>query len=114
MKRSAIAVGAMVLSLALGTVAQARDASIDEYGYNTEPGSAEMLLDAVVARPLTLGASIVGTIAWVITLPFSIPAGSAEKTGEEWVAGPLKYTFLRPLGDLDPHAEPDYSDYEKY
>lgn len=114
MKRSRIAALAMALTLALGTLAHARDVNVRNYDYNEDPSSGAMFFDAVLVRPVTLGVAVIGAVAWVVTLPVSIPAGDTETAAEEWVTGPLKYTFLRPLGDLDSNAEPDYSDYEQY
>jgi hypothetical protein len=37
---------------------------------------------------------------YVVALPFSIPSGSVEKTGQLLVEEPFKYTFFRPLGDF--------------
>ena len=65
-----------------------------------EPTGSEMFLDAVVVRPMTLTASAVGLVAWVVTLPFTIPSGGAADAGKSWVADPLEYTFVRPLGDI--------------
>ena len=66
---------------------------------NGEDRSDAVLLDAVVVRPLTLASGIVGIGLWVVTLPFSLPGGSVEVAGKEFVGRPLEYTFTRPLGE---------------
>ena len=65
-----------------------------------------MFTDAAVVRPLTLTTSALGAATWVATLPFTIPAGSAGEAGQSWVLDPLKYTFVRPLGEM---GESDYA-----
>ncbi len=111
MNRKTSAALAIVLALGLGGLPQvgsARSFSAQGYDYNEQPTGGEMIVDAVLVRPMTLAATAVGTIAWVITLPFSIPAGSAGDAGRAWVSGPLKYTFMRPLGEMDEGVEPSY------
>ena len=97
----------MAVTLGIGAVS----ASASDYRtrYDEEkPTAGEMFADAVVVRPMTLAASAVGLVAWVVTLPFSITADNVRESGNEWVAKPLKYTFMRPLGVMEEGAEPDY------
>jgi len=111
MNRKTSAALAIVLALGLGGLPQvgsARSFSDHGYDYNQQPTGGEMMADAVLVRPLTLAATAVGAIAWVITLPFSIPAGNAGEAGHAWVGGPLKYTFMRPLGEMEEGVEPSY------
>lgn len=65
------------------------------------PTGGEMVTDAFAVRPLTLTYSAIGLAAWVLSLPFTIPSGSAGDAGEAWVLGPLEYTFARPLGEIN-------------
>ncbi|HEY9099488.1 MAG TPA: hypothetical protein VIN38_11515 [Thiobacillus sp.] len=60
----------------------------------------DMLVDAVVMRPLGLAALLAGTVLTVVTLPFTIPSGSVESSAREWIVKPAEYTFKRPLGDF--------------
>ena len=61
-----------------------------------------ILVDALLLRPLGLAATVVGTAAFVLTLPFSLPTRSVEKTAKALVVKPAKYTFARPLGEFEP------------
>jgi len=88
----------MAVTLALASVSGSLGAQT--YDYQEEPTVGEMFADAVVARPMLLLASAVGLAAWVVTLPFSIPGGSAGDAGKAWVLEPLGYTFMRPLGEM--------------
>jgi len=89
---------AMVTTLGLGIFSGGSSFAYDAESEEITGG--EMFADAVVVRPLTAAATVVGFAAWVVTLPFSIPSGSAADAGKSWVIDPLGYTFNRPLGDI--------------
>ena len=61
-----------------------------------------MLMDAFMLRPLGLAATVLGTAAFVVTLPFSLPTRSADDAAKALVVKPARYTFARPLGEVDP------------
>ncbi|MBQ0712494.1 MAG: hypothetical protein KBT53_06020 [Porticoccus sp.] len=63
-----------------------------------EPSTGEMVLDAVVARPILLVATVAGTAIYLVTLPFSLAGGNAGDAGEALVVGPARSTFVRCLG----------------
>jgi len=105
MIRKNITAWTMAITLGLATLAGAGTVSAAGT-YVQEPTGGEMFADLVVARPMILIASAVGLVGWVVTLPFSIPSGDAGKIGQEWVLDPLQYTFVRPVGNLDPKAVP--------
>ena len=107
MLRSKLTAVAMILTLGIGAVSVAAADSRTRYDEG-KPTGGEMFADAVVVRPMTLVASAVGLAAWVVTLPFSVTADNVRESGDEWVAKPLKYTFMRPLGEMDVDAEPGY------
>ena len=60
-----------------------------------------VVADVLFVRPVSLAAVVVGTVMYVVALPFSIPSGSVEKSGKLLVSEPFEYTFARPLGDFD-------------
>jgi len=60
--------------------------------------STDMVVDAVVMRPLGLAATLVGAVLTVVALPFTIPSGSVESSARELIVKPAEYTFKRPLG----------------
>jgi len=47
-------------------------------------------------------ATLVGTMAFVVTLPFSIPTRSVDKAAQKLIVDPARYTFVRPLGQIEP------------
>ncbi len=65
-----------------------------------DPSFSSMAVDAAVARPLGLGATVVGTVLWVVTLPFSALGGNVGTAAQELIIKPARYTFTRPLGEL--------------
>ena len=65
---------------------------------DSEPGAGEMAADIVVARPLGILATIAGTAAFVVSLPFSALGGNVAESADALVVGPAKSTFVRCLG----------------
>jgi hypothetical protein len=67
-------------------------------GAERELGAAGMIIDGLVVRPLGLVATILGSVAFVVTLPFSALGGNVDQAREKLVTGPADYTFRRCLG----------------
>lgn len=81
--------------LATSPLASAADsARYDDASFGT------MVVDAAVARPLGLGATVVGTAAWIVTLPFSALGGNVRAAAQKLIVEPARFTFVRPLGEL--------------
>ncbi len=59
-----------------------------------------MAIDALVARPLGLAATLIGTGLFIATLPITIISGSTHKAARSLVATPANLTFKRKLGNL--------------
>lgn len=93
----AIRIGALALSLALLASAPARA----EPATVTGDKGTDMVLDLLILRPLGLLATGLGSAAFVVALPFTLPGGNAGETACELVRSPFAYTFSRPLGELD-------------
>jgi len=62
---------------------------------------AAIICDVLIARPVGLASIVIGSVMYIVALPFSIPSDSVDKTGKLLVADPFTYTFSRPLGDFD-------------
>ncbi len=88
--------GAVVAALlATSPLASAADSvRYDDASFGT------MVVDAAVARPLGLGATVVGTAAWIVTLPFSALGGNVRAAAQKLIVEPARFTFVRPLGEL--------------
>jgi hypothetical protein len=66
-----------------------------------EDGSFEAVAaDAIVVRPFTFVATVLGSALFVVTLPVAAISKSTSKTAEALVLRPARMTFTRPLGEL--------------
>lgn len=74
--------------------------SADDAGSVSGDKGTDMLVDAVVVRPVGLIGTVLGAVVTVITLPFTLPSGSADEAAQYWIVAPAEYTFNRPLGDF--------------
>ncbi len=89
----------MAFTLALGSLSIATSASAGEtYSFNSRPSGGDILLDAVIMRPLMLVGTVVGAVTFIVTLPFSALGGNVGDSAETLVKEPAQYTFVRPLG----------------
>jgi hypothetical protein len=68
----------------------------------TEPSSAKVATDGLIARPLGVVATALGTGIFLVTLPTSIGSGTTRETARKLVVNPAGWTFVRPLGQPDP------------
>ena len=65
-----------------------------------EPGAASMAFDLVVARPVGIAATAVGTALFIVSLPFSLLGGNSDVAYEKLIKDPARHAFQRPLGQL--------------
>jgi hypothetical protein len=75
--------------------------SSSAYGQPGEPAAEAMVTDTVIVRPLGIAASVIGTVFFIISLPFSIPGGNTQVACKKLIAEPLQYTWTRPLGEFN-------------
>ncbi|CDF81757.1 hypothetical secreted protein [Pseudomonas knackmussii B13] len=95
----------LALTLGLSTLPlQAADMSAGNvssgdpvYSVDTPPFYS-MLGDLIIARPLLLGATVIGTAAFIVSLPFTALGGNVKEAGQALVIDPGKATFVRCLG----------------
>jgi hypothetical protein len=67
--------------------------------FPTEERSAEsMVFDVTLVRPLGIVGIVVGTGAFILSLPFSALGSNTDEAFERLMADPARYTFKRPLG----------------
>ena len=69
----------------------------------SRPSGLEMTADAVLVRPLTFVATVLGAGIFVVSLPFSALGGNVGEAGNTLVGTPFKSTFLRCLGCTKKH-----------
>ena len=89
----------VALSLASATAVAETASPGYENGSSGAPSGAAMAVDLVVARPLGLVATVLGTVVFVAALPFELLAGNVADPARKLVVEPAAYTFTRPLGE---------------
>ncbi len=87
----------MSLMLGLAAVPASAEEMLDDQ-INNRPSAMAMLGDAVVARPMLLAGTLIGTGLFVVTLPFSALGGNVQEAADTLVVGLAKSTFTRCLG----------------
>jgi hypothetical protein len=66
--------------------------------YPPENSGPLMVADFLVARPLGLASLVLGSVSFVVTLPFSALGKNVGEAFEYMIVDPAVYTFARPLG----------------
>ncbi len=92
----------LVSMLAPSQVIYAEETSVGkgQISAEKETTAEEMVLDLILLRPAGFIGMVLGLGAFVVSLPFTIPAKQVEEAGQKFVADPAKYTFARPLGRM--------------
>ena len=93
----AVAIGSVPAVLPFESIAKEDDSS-------DQASAEEMFFDGLVVRPLMLAGTVLGTAAFVITLPFTIPAGGDPEAHRKFIVEPARYTFTRPIGEFGPRT----------
>ena len=99
---NAFRTSAAVLALTSGLLALPAQAQQNVSGdplYTVEaPKAFSMVGDLVVARPLLIGATAVGAVAFVVSLPFTALGGTVGEAAQALVVEPGREAFVRCLG----------------
>jgi hypothetical protein len=91
---------AVLFLWATSLVHTAEDASIPRSDRD-EVSAEAIIVDGLLLRPGGAIATLLGSVVFVVTLPFSIPTKSVEKAAQKLVVEPAQYTFVRPLGQIE-------------
>jgi len=83
--------------ISAGPTLRAEDRSIESALLFSAFCAADFLLE----RPAGLCFTATGTVAFIVTLPFSALGKNVPETAEKFVARPFRYTFTRPLGHFE-------------
>lgn len=90
-------VAAAITVMAMGSAQAQVTQDVD-----TAPSAVAMAADLLVVRPLGLVATVLGTGLFVLQLPLSLVQGEAPADpARKLVVAPARFTFSRPLGDLE-------------
>ncbi|MEZ5540372.1 MAG: hypothetical protein R3E63_10615 [Pseudomonadales bacterium] len=73
---------------------------------NGKPSALAMMTDLIIIRPVGAVLTAVGAAAYVASLPFTLPTGSANEAGSVLFMEPATYTFARCLGCTRPGYHP--------
>jgi hypothetical protein len=68
---------------------------------SSSPDPAVVAGDALVVRPLSFVATVIGSAVFVISLPVAATSGSIHSTADALILKPGRFTFQRPLGYFD-------------
>lgn len=69
-------------------------------GEDKQVTAGKMAADALLVRPLGFVATVLGSVLFVVSLPFSALGGNVGEVGQRLVVDPALFTFKRPVGDL--------------
>ena len=58
-----------------------------------------IIADFLILRPIGIATIVGGTGMFILTLPIAVITGSVGKTADALVVEPVKFTFVRDLGD---------------
>ncbi len=94
----ALSAGLMTLPVHAQEVQQQQNVSGNTIYTADAPAGYAMLGDLLVARPLLIGATVVGTAAFIVSLPFSALGGNVKEAGQALVIAPGRAAFARCLG----------------
>ncbi|SFP38798.1 multidrug transporter [Pseudomonas borbori] len=95
---------AVVLALTTGLLALPAQAQVvqnssgDPLYTANAPKAFSMVGDLVIARPLLIGATAIGAVAFVVSLPFTALGGNVGEAAQALVVEPGKAAFVRCLG----------------
>jgi hypothetical protein len=67
----------------------------------SDTDATSVVVDAVLARPISFALTLIGSVVFVVSLPVAVPSGSVGKAAQTLVVNPAKDTFTRPLGDFE-------------
>ncbi len=83
------------LMLTMPTVSQAKSLA------DQDPSALRMTGDALIARPMLFGATVLGGAIFVISLPFHALGGNTAQAADTLFIEPAKNTFFRCLGCVE-------------
>jgi hypothetical protein len=91
---------AAALALTTGLLslpAQANPGGDPVYNADAPPAYA-MIGDLLIARPLLIAGTVIGTGVFIVSLPFTLLGGNVGEAGQALVVEPAKAAFVRCLG----------------
>ncbi len=96
---------ALILCLFIGLCFLANPVFSAPVRYRVGHEPVAMMADGVLARPLGLASTVIGSAFFIVTLPFTIPSGSVGSAKRQMIDYPAWFTFKRPLGEFGTRYE---------
>jgi hypothetical protein len=93
----ALTTGLLALPASAEVVPQQNSSGDPMYTANA-PKAFSMIGDLLIARPLLIGATAIGAVAFVVSLPFTAAGGNIGEAGKALVVEPGEAAFVRCLG----------------
>jgi hypothetical protein len=90
----------LAVSLVVGCLSSAGRAE-DKWSREDSVGQGWSLMDVAFARPLGVATGIAGTGIFIVSLPFTIPAGGVKEAADILIVKPFKFSFTREFPDDD-------------
>jgi len=75
---------------------------------HSDPPGELIMADALIMRPVGVVACIVGLAGALVAWPFAAITNSCDRVCRELIVKPYRYTFVRPLGQME-YGEADYT-----
>lgn len=91
----------LVMVMALVSTTAGLSALAQDQNLTKETTAEEMIADLILLRPLGIVSTAVGSVFFIVSLPFSGPSRTADEAFFRLVADPATFTFARPLGNVD-------------
>lgn len=91
---------AILLAVALMTVAVAGSASAENLLYKDEPTGGAMVADFIFVRPFAIVGLGISAVTYALSYPFAYWGKNTEQAKQKLVVDPYEYAFKRPLGDF--------------
>jgi hypothetical protein len=69
-------------------------------GFDQEKISPDLAMagDILFVRPIGIVGTAIGTVLFIVSVPFSAAGGNTEQAFKKMVAEPAEFTFKRPIG----------------
>lgn len=91
---------ALVTIISLLIIPFGSSAVAQEYFEAENPSGGAMIFDFCVVRPVGIVATAIGSVAFVLSWPFSALGDNSDVASQKLVKEPAAYTFKRPLGEF--------------
>lgn len=101
-RRRTLAPMALAFSLLLAALPRPAAAELrDSEPMNPETRGVAIVADILLARPFGLAATAIGATLYIVAFPFAAMSGDMTSPAETLVGEPARFTFTRPLGQID-------------